>query len=193
MLASRVGLEPTTKGLKVPCSTAELPARIPCSVYRTTLLEPDHRPERKHPKGHNQDNQQKNRSTKPHRLLTAISMTPPNTHTKNPTNPVPIATKGHRFTGRPRIRSDRAKSPKSPSTDRPAEISTARVNDTCVPSQSPISAAEGRYGRSARPHRRTQRPRPRQSRREPANRLTQTTSPTPLGARSGAHHVVARS
>ena len=26
-LASRVGFEPTTKGLKVPCSTAELPAR----------------------------------------------------------------------------------------------------------------------------------------------------------------------
>src|SRR4029079_18868369 len=25
--ASRVGIEPTTKGLKVPCSTAELPAR----------------------------------------------------------------------------------------------------------------------------------------------------------------------
>jgi hypothetical protein len=25
-LASRVGFEPTTKGLKVPCSTAELPA-----------------------------------------------------------------------------------------------------------------------------------------------------------------------
>src|ERR1700675_2206175 len=26
-MASRVGIEPTTKGLKVPCSTAELPAR----------------------------------------------------------------------------------------------------------------------------------------------------------------------
>jgi hypothetical protein len=27
LLASRVGFEPTTKGLKVPCSATELPAR----------------------------------------------------------------------------------------------------------------------------------------------------------------------
>ena len=39
MLASRVGFEPTTKGLKVPCSATELPARSECT-YRVAATSP---------------------------------------------------------------------------------------------------------------------------------------------------------
>ena len=39
IVASRVGFEPTTKGLKVPCSTAELPARG--KGYKTVRADSD--------------------------------------------------------------------------------------------------------------------------------------------------------
>jgi hypothetical protein len=38
-MASRVGIEPTTQGLKVPCSTAELPARKSHYQSRATMAE----------------------------------------------------------------------------------------------------------------------------------------------------------